>query len=161
MLDGIETQPLDSQLNDAVLYIAGQLVPTFIVSRNAPSTYPQLKDHMDSGKDMIVFEGGSENTIFGTPEVNYAFRAWHDWCHWKGKFDFSLQGEMETCCFQLQHLHRFYGLTSKTCRWRSILIAEVVGQRRYFEKYREYILDQRSFAVAYIANSQTALQRRW
>ena len=51
---------------------------------------------------MVVAREGADNTIFGAPEVNYAFRAWHDWCHWMGGFDFSLYGECATCNMQIE-----------------------------------------------------------
>ena len=90
---------LDHRLNVAVLVITRRLLPGgFEISENAPETYYELVRHFESGQRYVVYSGGSEHTIFGDPEVNYHFRAWHDWCHWQGKHDFSFQGEYATYC---------------------------------------------------------------
>lgn len=87
------TSVLDHGLNVAVLVIAGRLFPgSFDVSDDAPDTYEKLVALFESGRRFVVYEGGSENTIFGDPAVNHHFRAWHDWCHWKGRHDFSMGG---------------------------------------------------------------------
>ena len=160
MLDRVHT-PFDPRLNDAVLRITDSLVGNYCVADDAPGTYAALKRHLDAGQLLIVAAAGSSATIFGDPTVNYAFRAWHDWCHWKGECDFSLNGEMATCCIQLSHVQRFYGLNDRTCYWRSLLIAEMIGQRRYYELHREYVEDQRAFTRAYIADPQAALAAKW
>jgi len=95
------------------------------------------------------------------PEVNYTFRAWHDWCHWQGDFDFSLYGECATCNMQIEHVRSFFGVNDQTDGWARLLIAEVIGQRQYFERYRSYIADQRAFAHAYLVDPEFALSRRW
>lgn len=153
--------PFDAALNDAVLKISSVFVPDFTVSDDAPSTYHSLKKHMDSGAQMVVASEGSAATIFGSAEVNYAYRAWHDWTHWKTESDFSLQGEMETCCCQLQHIQRFYGISQRTCYWRDLIVADIVGQRRYYEVNHTYVTDQRAFTLAYLQDPNAALTRRW
>ena len=53
---------------------------------------------------MLVSNQHCENNIFGCAETNMALRAWHDWCHWKGQFGFTLQGEIEAFEMQIEHL---------------------------------------------------------
>lgn len=66
--------PLDIHFNVAVLHIANHLFPCgFDVSDNAPDTYEKLCAILDAGKRMVVWSGGSEATIYCSPEVNYAF----------------------------------------------------------------------------------------
>jgi hypothetical protein len=153
--------PFDTELNEAVLVMAGRYVPVYVIADNAPSTYRQLKEHLDAGKTMVVAHEGSNNTIFADPHINFAFRAWHDWCHWKGEYDFSLYGESATYCMQLDQLLAVYGNNWRTRQWSDYLKAEVIGQRQYYEKYKAYIDDQRSFVAAYVANPVTALDKRW
>lgn len=153
--------PLDGAFNDAVVAIAHHYVPDYIVSDDAPSTFRQLKAHLDAGKTLVVAKEGSDHTIFADPAVNCAFRAWHDWSHWTGNYDFSLYGESATCCLMIDHLYSFKGLTSETQRWSRLLIAEIIGQRQYYEKYRTYINNQRAFAQAYMASPTAALSRQW
>ncbi len=153
--------PFDAALNNAVSFITSKLVPDFNVADDAPSTYQDLKAHLDAGKTFTAAREGSEHTIFGNPKINYAFRAWHDWCHWTGEFDFSLSGECATCSLQIEHLRSFYGVNDRTDYWARLLIAEVIGQRRYFEKYQCYITDQRAFARAYLVDRDAALECEW
>lgn len=153
--------PFDPGLNDAIIKITRQLVPEFAVADTAPSTYNDLKAHLDAGKTLVVAWEGSDHTIFGAPGINHAFRAWHDWCHWQGAFDFSSYGEWATCNLQIQHLRKFFGTNAQTESWARLLIAEIIGQRQYFERYRAYIADQRAFVRAYLLNRDFALNRRW
>lgn len=161
MLDKTALSPFDQGLNDAIIEITNRLVGPFKVSNDAPGTFRELKAHLDTGKRVVVAREGSEQTIFGDPEVNYAFRAWHDWCHWKGGYDFSIEGEMATCNMQIEQLYAIFGVSETTKRWSRYIIAEVIGQRRYYERYREYLSDQRAFVTAYMHDPTQALQRKW
>lgn len=161
MLDSTTIEPFDQALNDAIVHITDRIVGPFTTSDDAPGSYRKLKEYLDAGNQMKVATAGSEAKIFGDPYINCTFRAWHDWCHWKGECNFSLAGEMEVCCIQLQHLQRFYGINERTCYWRSLLIAEIIGQARYYWRHKAYVEDQRSFALAYIANPEHALSLRW
>ena len=144
---------LDLGFNAAVLAISRRLFPCgFDVADDAPQTYENLLMHLDAGKRMVVFSGGSEHTIFGDREVNYAFRAWHDWCHWRGRFDRSHQGERAVCAMQEQHLVTLYGDCARTEEWRRILRAEIIGQRDHFDVHGRFPDDQRAFVENYLAN---------
>src|ERR1022692_1770927 len=77
-VDNQMTQPLDHQLNTAILEMASTFLPEgFDVSDDAPQTFNALKDHLKAGKRLIVYGEGCEGTIYADPRVNYAFRAWH------------------------------------------------------------------------------------
>src|SRR5208282_1357378 len=100
----------DIHFNAAVLTMCSRLLPGgYDVSLAAPETYEELIAHLDAGGRMVVYSGGSERTIYGDPEVNFAFRAWHDWCHWRGRHDFSQEGERVACAMQSEHLVTLYG----------------------------------------------------
>ena len=143
---------LDIHFNAAVLTICNRLWPGgYDVSLAAPETYEELVAHLDAGGRMVVYSGGSEQTIYGDLEVNFAFRAWHDWCHWRGRFDFSHEGERAACAMQGDHLIARYGESAQTRRWRRILQAEIIGQRDYFDRHGKFPEDQRAFVAAYLA----------
>jgi hypothetical protein len=72
---------------------------------------------------------GSEATVYGHRSVNFSFRAWHDFCHWDGGYDFTLEGESATC---EMHLFEFYGDCEKIRDWRSLLRADIVEQALFF-----------------------------
>lgn len=93
--------PLDPGLNTAIVAIASLLFPNgFDVADIAPDTYDKLKAHLDAGRRMLVWSGASDYTVFGCCEVNWAYRAWHDWCHWQGAHLFTLEGEEATANMQ-------------------------------------------------------------
>lgn len=151
-------EPLDSSLNAAILTMARRIFPTgFDVSADAPGTFNALKAHLDAGKRMVVYGGGCEGTIYADPAVNYAFRAWHDWCHWRGDHDFFEPGEQAVCTMQCLQLMELYGVNEQTARWVKILQAEVVGQRIYYQYHKRYIDDQRGFIEAYLTNPEDTL----
>lgn len=153
--------PVDQAFNDVVVKLANRYVPRFVVADDAPSTFRQLKAHLDAGKTLVVAKEGSNHTIFADPAVNCAFRAWHDWCHWKGDYDFSLYGESVTCCMQIDQLYTHEGVNANTQKWARFLIAEIIGQRQYYEKYKTYISNQRAFVAKYCFNPTKALSQRW
>jgi hypothetical protein len=151
-------KPLDRTLNAAILTMSRRIFPTgFDVSDGAPDTHKKLKAHLDAGRRMVVYGGGCEGTIYADPEVNHSFRAWHDWCHWRGGYDFSPEGETAVCDMQCGQLIELYGDSKETRRWADILWAEVVGQRLYYQRHKRYVDDQRGFIEAYLRDPEDAL----
>ncbi len=143
---------LDIQFNAAVLAMAHRLFPCgFQAAEDAPQSYEELVARLDAGKPMLVWSGGSEKTIYGDPEVNYAFRAWHDWCHWRGRHDFSFEGEFAAYRMQAEHLVTVYGDCPRTRRWQRILYAEIIGQREFFDVLGYFPYDQRAFVEFHLA----------
>jgi hypothetical protein len=151
-------QPLDLGLNVAVMRIASRLFPLgFDVTEHAPASYEELKEHLDAGKRLIVYSGGSDNTIYGDREVNWHFRAWHDWCHYHGQYRLTFDGEAAVCALQSQHLISLYGDGPDTRRWSWIIHAEIIGQAQFYRWHKRFPDDQRGFITAYLRNSQDAL----
>jgi hypothetical protein len=157
MLD-TDTQPLSQTLNLVVEMMAEHI--DYVTSDVAPSTYRELVDHMDSGKKLVIYDGGSDFTIFGEPSANHAFRAWHDTIHYQYGYDFSTTGEMFTCNQHISDIITHFGVDiAQECA--PILLAEVIGQSLYYRKYKAYVGDQRAFAIAYMKCPRTALLQRW
>ncbi|HVH75197.1 MAG TPA: hypothetical protein VM755_09805 [Stellaceae bacterium] len=150
-------QPLDSSLNAAIIHIAGKLFPLgFDVSDTAPSSFKELCGHLNAGNRMVVFAGGSDRTIYADPEVNWAFRAWHDWCHWRGVHDLTLESERAVCRMQTWHIRKLYGEVIAR-KWGSIIRAEIIGQAQYFHCHKRFPEDQRGFIEAYLRDRDEAL----
>lgn len=153
-------RPFDRGFNAAVVRIAGRLFPDgFEVSDQAPQTYDELVALLDAGGRMVVWSGGSARTIFADPVVNYAFRAWHDWCHWRGRHPFTPAGEQACFRRQCRHLRALYGRGPRTRRWIRLLAADLLGQQRYYERHGRFPEDQRAFVRAYLADPERALAR--
>ena len=146
---------LDRGLNAAVLHLADVYCPRgYDVSPTAPETLEGLKA-LDR---MCVSSGHSEGTIFGDPEVNYAFRAWHDACHLLGDYPFTLEGETDACSMQCNQLVALYG-AEKAGPWCKMLRAEVIGQACYIERWHEFPVNQVKFDLAYLINPDATLAR--
>ena len=143
-------QPLDTGFNVAVMHIASRLFPTgFDVSDDAPQTYEELTELLDAGNRMVVWSGASAKTIYADPEANYAFRAWHDWCHWRGRHRFTPEGEIAVYNMQADHIRQLYGAVQ---RWLDILHADTIGQQLHFYHFGSYPDDQRGFVEAYLVD---------
>ena len=97
---------LDIGFNVAVAHLADKTARSFRVADIAPHTYEEVIHQIETHGIIVVWSGASEHTIFGDPEINYAFRAWHDWCHWRGGRDFSPAGEIAASRMQCAHLRR-------------------------------------------------------
>lgn len=141
---------LDIELNVAVVHLADKTARGFRVAEMAPRTYEEVIHQIEAHGIIVVWSGASEHTIFGDPEINYAFRAWHDWCHWRGRSDFSPSGEMGVAHMQCEHFITLYGDTPRTRRWCKIVEAEIIGQMRYREQHGEFPIDQYAFVVDYL-----------
>jgi hypothetical protein len=154
---------LNMGLNPAVHTIAKKLFPCgYLVSETeAPATYEALRERLNSGQPMMVYSGASDNTIFGDREVNWAFRAWHDWCHWKGGYDFTSEGEAAACEMQVEHIKTLYGDNEETQLWADILRAEVNGQAQYEAIHGEFPKDQKAFIREYLKAPEVALFARF
>jgi hypothetical protein len=147
----MQLEPLDAGFNAAILHISSRLFPDgFDVSEDAPDTYEKLKALFGAGKRFVVSSLHSEKTIYGAPEVNYAFRAWHDWCHWQGKYPFTFKGEADVCRMQQAQLCAFNGYGEQTERWCDLLYAEIVEQQDYLIQHGDFPTDQRAFVTAYL-----------
>lgn len=154
---------LSMGLNQAIHTISERLFPTgYDVSETeAPETYEALCDRLNAGKSMIVYSGASEDTIYGDREINWAFRAWHDWCHWRGGFDFTAEGEAQAVEMQIGHIMQVYGDSEDTRKWAEILRAEVNGQLQYLTIHGDFPQDQAAFIKAYLDNPEVAISQRF
>lgn len=154
--------PLDYQLNSAILEVAARVFPDgFDVSDDAPGTWKELKAHLDAGKRMLVYSGGSESTIYIDPAVNFAFRAWHDHLHWVNNYDFSVDGEVGVCAEQCRVLASMAKDELQAARWCKIIQAEVIGQKLYHRLHDRFPDDQRGFVQAYLNAPDAALAAWW
>lgn len=127
----------------------------------APSSLAELTAHVARTGRILVSGEHSGCTIYGDPEINYAFRAWHDWHHWKGQFAFDEKGERLTYEAQARDLDTIYGPRT-AAPLKRILHAEVIGQWEHERAWGAFPVDQRAFVAAYLAHgSRAVLLRNW
>lgn len=113
---------------------------SYQVNSIAPATFQELK--ANSTGILTVWDGASDNTIYGDANVNHAFRAWHDALHLKLNASFTLEGEILVAKEQ----SRLIG----SDLLGDILIAEVKGQAEYFNKHGQFPVNQVEFITNYL-----------
>lgn len=147
----MNAKPLCTRFNVATLHIASRLMPCgFDVLDVAPATLDASQAYLARTGRIGVWEGASDRTIFGDAEVNYAFRAWHDWTHLRHGFAFNERGEAYTAATQQKHLRTVYGAGILT-EWHCALVwAEVVGQSDFQRLHGIFPEDQRAFTQAWL-----------
>jgi hypothetical protein len=146
------TQPLNPAFNCAVVGMANRLFPCgYDVSDVAPSTFAELCDHIKRTGRICVWNGASDRTIFGSgnAEINYAFRAWHDWSHWRYSLDFTRDGEYAVAHRQMDHMIALYGIDAAQ-PFCHLIACEVIGQFDYREAYGDFPADQMEFARGWL-----------
>lgn len=153
-------EPVFMPLNHAVVTIAAKLFPTgYDVSEDAPDTLDKLRDHVARTGRMVVDSGNSDHTIFADPEVNWAFRAWHDHCHLRGDYGFNLHDECSVAREQISDIRKLYGHGPIADRMCALIWAEVVGQAQYEKRNGYFPENQRSFDLDYLRDQDAALDR--
>lgn len=110
------------------------------------------QDYATTGR-LKVWQGASDRTIFGDPCINWAFRAWHDYCHVVGKHGFTLEGERLTATRQIRNMRAAYGYSGVArVGWDKVLWIEVVEQAEHFAATGAFPVDQRAFMLNRLAH---------
>lgn len=121
----------------------GVLGKDYIPHPDAPNTFPDLmRAHREcclSGAPLPVFNGGCEDTIYGTPEANYAFRYMHDTVHVLMGLEFDVADETAAARAQLRMLGP---LTKEEIR---TFLIDSAGQALYHVMTGEFVEDQATF----------------
>ena len=132
-------------LEEMILKIA----PDHIACEDAPNTMAELLHWYHSGSGaMPVYSGASDKTIWSSPEVNYAFRAWHDMVHIMFNYDFSFEGEISTARTQIQQTKECLG----TDKFNDLLWCDIAGQVGYFAVFNNFPEDQKELVFQLLAN---------
>jgi hypothetical protein len=147
-------------MNQTARYSASPALEAFILASapphfptpDAPSSLAALQSWADAqrpGEPMPVFDGGCALTIFSSPQVNHAFRAWHDSLHLAHGLTFDKAGE-----YGLAGLHveaaAAAGLSAEDQR---ALLFEVLGQFEYAAANGgEFPTDQAAFVARCFAH---------
>ena len=142
-------EPLFPFFDRLVLRLAGE---NWIANDLAPSSLADITNHWWLNHGQVwVSSLYSGNTIFGSPHVNHAFRAWHDRTHIKLGAEFDREGEARVCVAQQNDV---MGLPSPVTYDElalafRILECEVMGQFNYQAATGQFPADQRAFTVDY------------
>lgn len=129
-------KPLSTSLNSQIKTLA----PPFVLLDNAPNSYQELLDKgIDKDGKIIISSKASNTSIYGTPNANYLFRAWHDSLHLKYKKSFSLEDEL---FIAEKHVSLIKGKYEKNLIW-----CDTFEQVKYWYKNKKYVDNQRAFVL--------------
>lgn len=141
-----------------------KLAPRFIATAHAPNTYAGIKAQFETwqrtGAPVEVWDGGSDKTIWPTPQANHAFRAFHDLMHFFSEAPLTPEGERQVAAQTMRYLsiHCGHVLTWNDYR---CMYAEVVGQVQYEQKFGKFPEDQAAFVYAYMLRGKASLDREY
>lgn len=141
-------KPFSLEFNAAVMTMANRVCPTgYDIGPDAPTSLTELREHVARTGRIKVSNENSDDTIFADAEHNYAFRAWHDWTHWRYMHGFDLAGETNVALAQIRDLGKIFGKAFAE-KYKPLILAEVVGQALYKEVTAD---DQRRFDASFLA----------
>lgn len=142
-------EPLDYGFNVATMTRANSMNPAGWLTTDSYHAAPVDLQSMnrtvaDTGR-LVIWTGGSDQTIYGCPEHNIAARAWHDAVHYRTQLPTTLAGEAGVCYVQCWQLLQEYGNDDEVRSWIELLLTEVIGQALEFAQTGEFPKDQRGF----------------
>lgn len=129
-----------------------KLAPKHHACADAPNNIHQLRQWLDSHTlnvdSLPVYNGGSDETIFSSQDINFAYRAWHDALHLENNLGFKLEDECKIAALHCKEL-RLMGVTEDDC---DLIFADTTGQVLYYYHSKEFITNQMNFHIAMLSD---------
>lgn len=113
----------------------------YSVSAHAPSDLAGI-DYTINSDCLIVWDGASDSTIFSRSDINYIYRAHHDYAHAYYRLDTVAQDELS--------LSRTLEAQAPTREIKALINAELAGQVMYYLQHGEFPQDQKHFCIDYL-----------
>lgn len=140
------------RLNEIIIAKADALPAGWHAAPAAPDSFVGLlASSAADGGHITVWTGGSDRTVYGSPHVNHAFRAWHDSLHITLLADFTLTGERKVALAQAEACERPEDA--------ALLLADVLGQAEYYVRHGAFPEDQIAFVASYLRDRDAALRK--
>ena len=121
----------------------GVLNEDYAPTQDAPNTFPALMQAYRyscvSGDPLPVFNGECEDTIYGSPEANYAFRYMHDVVHVQLGLEFDVADEIAAAKAQRRMLGH---LTPEEER---VFFIDTIGQSLWHTITGDFLENQEVF----------------
>lgn len=156
-----KTIPFSQRLNDFICAWFEQNKEKFIFTdvddfneNDIEATFEAHKKRYRETKKIHIWTGAGENTIFGSPEVNAKFRAWHDYIHIIYNLGYSITEESIVCDIQRDMLPKEWSFENR------LIECEIKGQAYYFYKQNKFVKDQRHFTVIWLQNMLNAYNKK-
>lgn len=152
-------QHVDEVLAMASTEIAAKLMPQgfgVVAVKDAPNTMEDaIAAYKNTGK-IVVSNYMSRDRLFGTPECNQSFDAWHDFCHVMLRATFDIPGEMKVDAMQQAHLMEWWKNSTNPVteasivRAREVLSINNVGRLQFWKAYNAPPESLRAFTEGYL-----------
>lgn len=140
---------LSAFINEQADELAGRLGFGWRPVVDAPSTYQQLRGALDHSLNILeplpVSSENSASVIYDDPEVNFAFRFWHDVSHVQHGLSFALEDELELALWHLKVLEQS-GTARESIAYR-LLEADLLGQLLLLGLVGRFPFDQEQFVL--------------
>lgn len=129
----------------------------YSVSDNAPNTYKAMVKSYEKNKIFFVNGESSDKTIYSNKRYNIMFRAIHDKMHYNNKLTFSFEDEKKLSkltevefrdwAIECGYIDFCPEIVDHVCK---IINAEIRGQIEYYEKNKDFVLDQKAYVMEYV-----------
>lgn len=107
------------------------------VADEGPDTYEELVKE----RSLVIWSGGTDNSMFSHPEAYWAFRALHDKLHLDTGTNFAAESEMELGRIQAS---KYDGIVA------DLVYAQVAAQNEYYLKNGVFVPNERDFTIEYL-----------
>lgn len=131
--------PFSNRLNDWIIQRASSI--KYHPSEYAPSTLEELQAATRGSMPIPILDAFNDDNIFGSAEVNMAFRAWHDSIHLAHNLEMDLLGETQAAFIQASELPSDWWFE------RYLLMTEITGQVCYYEVHKQFVNEQREYTI--------------
>lgn len=134
--------------------------PAHYATESAPHTFATLRaayaETTARGLPLPVYSGGCDRTIYSSPAINHAARAWHDATHVQLAAEFTPEGELRVAI----HTARRVLECGLSYRDAALVFADVWGQVCYAAAHGgDFPADQAAFIGAWMADKAAAVAR--
>lgn len=142
----------------AVNYITPLLLPEgydTTTDESAVNSLDKLQALYNDEGRIVVWSGGSDNTIYDSPKTNHNFRAWHDFLHVTMGATFTEAGERNVCDKHIRQVALYLSHKFNKAQLNAVartLDAEINGQVSYYLQNGVFVTDQRNFMEQYLMN---------
>ncbi|MCQ4142264.1 MULTISPECIES: hypothetical protein [unclassified Chryseobacterium] len=153
--------PFSERLNDWISDFYNRHKDIFMLtdtddfdSKDLKGTLQRYTERFKTTGKIHIWTECSENTIFGSPQINHFYRAWHDHTHISCQCGFTFAGESMTAAIQNSMIPADWTLE------KELIMIDIVGLNQYYSIHKEYVKDQRRFVIDYMRNAYRAIFTR-
>ena len=126
----------------------------FFDAKSIQETLQLYVEHFNSTNTILIWNGASSDNIYGSEKGNLMFRCWHDYIHITHRSGFSFAGESIVASIQCSML------PSDWIFEKELVMIEILGQNQYYSVHKEFVKNQRQFAIEYLKSAKTIFTRQ-